>query len=202
MSFVIATALFFAIIDVVLLRFLIYLSTFRKALSPRIERWIQDGVLQLQRRAYEAHNEGTWSGLSQEVPWTKPNQELAELPLASLPSANTSVVPTPPIGPQSNPAAPTQSTQAPTITPQPTPPQSTLFQPPPPHPTSLPPTPPLTALPQTTPPQSPLPQTTLPQSALPQSTAAQSSPPPTPLQQPTQPHPSSHPPVNQAPSNP
>jgi hypothetical protein len=61
MSFAIATALFFTIVDIVLLKFLIYLSKFRRALSPRIERWIQDGVLQLQRRAYEAHKEGTWS---------------------------------------------------------------------------------------------------------------------------------------------
>jgi hypothetical protein len=59
MSFVIATALLFAIIETVLLGFLIYLSTFKKALSPRIDRWIQDGILQLQRRAYEAHKEGT-----------------------------------------------------------------------------------------------------------------------------------------------
>jgi hypothetical protein len=85
MLFVIATALFFAIVDIVLLRFLVYLSKFRQALSPRIDRWIQDGVLQLQRRAYEAHREGTWSELSKEVPLTGAKEMLAELPLASIP---------------------------------------------------------------------------------------------------------------------
>jgi hypothetical protein len=192
MAFVVATTLFFAIIDIVLLKFLIHLSTFRKALSPRIERWVQDGVLQLQRRAYEAHKEGTWSGLSKEVPLTKAKQLLAELPLTSLPSANSSAVSTPPIGTQSNSAAPTQSAQAPTITPQPTLPQSNPSQHPPAHPTSRP----------ATPPQSPLSQTALPQFALPQPTLAQSSPPPAPLQKPTQPHPASHPSINQAPSTP
>jgi hypothetical protein len=105
LAFVIATSLFFAIIDIVLLKFLIYLSSFRKALSPRVERWIQDGVLQLQRRAYEAHKEGTWSELSREVPMTAAKELLTDLPLASLPSGNTLVVSPPPKGPKSNAAA-------------------------------------------------------------------------------------------------
>jgi hypothetical protein len=102
MSFIIATALFFALIDVVLLKFFVYVSTFRKALSPRIERWIQDGVLQLQRRAYEAHKEGTWSRLNREVPLTDAKELLVELPLASLPSENVSATFTPPKRSRSN----------------------------------------------------------------------------------------------------
>jgi hypothetical protein len=112
LSFVIVTSLFFAIIDIVLLKFLIYLSSFRKALSPRVERWIQDGVLQLQRRAYEAHKEGTWSELGREVPLTAAKELLADLPLASLPLGDTLAVSTPPKGPKSNAAARPQSTQA------------------------------------------------------------------------------------------
>jgi hypothetical protein len=163
MSFVIVTALLFAIIDTVLLRFLIYLSTFRKALSPRIDRWIQDGVLQLQRRAFEAHKEGSWSGLSKEVPLTDAKELLAELPLASLPSANTSTVSTPASGSQSSSAAQPQSNPAPAIITQPTPPQSS-----PPQPIIHQPTPPQPTSSQSSPPQSPLQQSSLPQPTPPQ----------------------------------
>jgi outer membrane biosynthesis protein TonB len=182
MSFVIATALLFAIIDTVLLRFLIYLSTFRKALSPRIDRWIQDGVLQLQRRAFEAHKEGTWSGLSKEVPLTDAKELLAELPLASLPSANTSTVSTPASGSQSSSAAQPQSNPAPAIITQPTPPQSS-----PPQPIIHQPTPPQPTSSQSSPPQSPLQQSSLPQ--------------PTPPQ-PIQPRSATHSPVNQGANTP
>jgi hypothetical protein len=96
MAFVIGMALFFTMVDIVVLRFFVYHSKFRQALSPRIERWIQDDVLQLQRRAYEAHKEGTWSKLSSEVPLTKANELLAELPLDSVPSANSPLVSAPP----------------------------------------------------------------------------------------------------------
>jgi hypothetical protein len=182
MSFVIATALLFAIIDTVLLRFLIYLSTFRKALSPRIDRWIQDGVLQLQRRAFEAHKEGTWSGLSKEVPLTDAKELLAELPLASLPSANTSTVSTPASGSQSSSAAQPQSNPAPAIITQSTPPQSS-----PPQPIIHQPTPPQPTSSQSSPPQSPLQQSSLPQ--------------PTPPQ-PIQPRSATHSPVNQGANTP
>jgi hypothetical protein len=58
------------IIDITLLRFLIYLSRFRRQLGPRIERWIQDGVWQLQRRAYEGEGQRDWIGLEGEIPLT------------------------------------------------------------------------------------------------------------------------------------
>jgi hypothetical protein len=163
MAFVIATALFFAIIDVVLLKFLIYLSKFRRALSPRIERWIQDGVLQLQRRAYEAHKEGTWSELSKEVPLTKSKELLAELPLASLPSGNSTPVLTLPNRSQSRASAASQSTQAQTIISQPTPTQPTPTQPTPTQPTPTQPTPTQPTPTQPTPPQPATPQSTPPQ---------------------------------------
>jgi len=74
------------VVDIVLLRFLIFLKKFRKALAPRIDAWIQDGVYQLQRRAYEAHGEGTWERLEEEIPLTKEKEELAKLPVDSLPT--------------------------------------------------------------------------------------------------------------------
>lgn len=84
MAFVIATSLFLAILDIGLLKFLIFLDSFPKILSPRIDRWIQDGVWQLQRRANEAHQQGKWIHLTREVPLTNAGETLAELPLASV----------------------------------------------------------------------------------------------------------------------
>jgi hypothetical protein len=51
--FVLTLSLLALIVDITLLKFLIYLARFRRQLGPRVERWIQDGVWQLQRRAYE-----------------------------------------------------------------------------------------------------------------------------------------------------
>ena len=84
LAFIIAVSLFFAILDIALLKFLIFLTSFREALSPRLDRWIQDGVLQLQRRAYEAEGQGTWSHVDQDVPLTEPKEMLTSLPLRSL----------------------------------------------------------------------------------------------------------------------
>ena len=39
-----------------------------RRLGPRLERWIQDGVLQLQRRAYEGDGQGMWQNVEKEVP--------------------------------------------------------------------------------------------------------------------------------------
>lgn len=55
--------------------------------SPRIHRWIQDGVFQLQRRAYEAYGQGTWRNLDEEVPMIDVSDKLEELPLKSLPTS-------------------------------------------------------------------------------------------------------------------
>jgi hypothetical protein len=95
MAFVIAVSLFFAILDVSLLKFLIFLDSFKAFFSPRIDRWIQDGVWQLQRRANEAHGQGTWSNLTSDVPLTGGKEMLIELPLASVPVVKnaTSITP-------------------------------------------------------------------------------------------------------------
>ncbi|KAF2730866.1 hypothetical protein EJ04DRAFT_579521 [Polyplosphaeria fusca] len=76
LAFVITFAFVVAILDLVLLRFLIYLGKFRKALSPRLDQWIQDGVYQLQRQTYQARGEGTWSRLDQEIPVTEDGELL------------------------------------------------------------------------------------------------------------------------------
>ena len=83
LSLVLTLSCFFMILDLFLLRFLVYLSRFRRALAPRIDRWIQDGVFQLQRRAYQAHGQGTWERLDHPTPVTVYLEELDDLPTDS-----------------------------------------------------------------------------------------------------------------------
>jgi hypothetical protein len=81
LAFIITFACVVTILDICLLRFLIYLSLFRQALAPRIDQWIQDGVWQLQRHAYEASGEGTWSRTQDETPVTDKHEQLGVLSL-------------------------------------------------------------------------------------------------------------------------
>jgi hypothetical protein len=75
-----------AIIDITFLKFLIFLSKFRAALAPRIDRWILDGVWQLQRRAYETQNHHNWSGVEGEIPVYTEEKEFKDLPFLWLPA--------------------------------------------------------------------------------------------------------------------
>lgn len=74
-------SILFISLDLVILRFLIYLSRFRRirGLGPRIERWTLDGVLQLQRRAFEYSGQGTWKRLDKDVPVTTSRVMLDDL---------------------------------------------------------------------------------------------------------------------------
>ena len=73
------------IIDILLLKFLVFLSKFSEVLAPRIDRWTQDSVLHLQRRAYEAHGKCNWTGLSAAIPVTSAKDILLDLPIGSVP---------------------------------------------------------------------------------------------------------------------
>ncbi|CAO2652324.1 Nn.00g006070.m01.CDS01 [Neocucurbitaria sp. VM-36] len=79
LAIVVAFAALFTLADLIVLKFIIFLKRSRKALNPRIGRWIQDGVFQLQRRAYEANDEGIWVRQDTEVPATIDGQPLCEL---------------------------------------------------------------------------------------------------------------------------
>jgi hypothetical protein len=83
MVFIVTFAMVFTICNLLILRFLIFLSRFRTALAPRIDHWVQDGVFQLQRRAFEAQGSGCWIGLEKEVPITLERERLKELPVDS-----------------------------------------------------------------------------------------------------------------------
>lgn len=60
------------------------MARFRAALAPRIDHWVQDGIFQLQRRAFEAQGQGCWKNLEQEIPITLDGENLRELPVESL----------------------------------------------------------------------------------------------------------------------
>ncbi|KAF2709058.1 hypothetical protein K504DRAFT_408484 [Pleomassaria siparia CBS 279.74] len=67
-------------LDLLLLPFLIITSKRRRGLlDSRLNRWIQDGVLQLQRRAFVAQGEGSWEKLENDIPVTSYGEKLSEL---------------------------------------------------------------------------------------------------------------------------
>jgi hypothetical protein len=82
------------IVDITLLKFLIYLARFRRQLGPRVERWIQDGVWQLQRRAYEGVGQRDWTNLESEIPLTKNGQMMQDLPILWVPGKSPMVIQT------------------------------------------------------------------------------------------------------------
>ena len=63
---------------------MIFLTRFRRALGPRIDRWIQDGVWQLQRRAYEGEGYRAWTDLEADIPLTD-ERKLKDLPILWVP---------------------------------------------------------------------------------------------------------------------
>jgi hypothetical protein len=93
LAFVATVAVVVVAVDLVLLKFLIYLSKFRRHiwLSPRLNRWIQDGVLHLQRRAYEAQEDVRWSSVEEVVPLTSNHVELPDLMVECIPRPRSCV---------------------------------------------------------------------------------------------------------------
>jgi hypothetical protein len=81
LAFIITFSLIVTILNLFILRFFIFLSRFRRALAPRLDRWVQDGVFHLQRRAFDAAGEGTWVKVEEEIPSTLAGQVLGELPV-------------------------------------------------------------------------------------------------------------------------
>lgn len=93
-SFVVAFSILVAIIDITLLRFLVYLTRFRRALGPRIARWTQDGVWQLQRRAYEGEGHRNWTDLESEIPLMEKGHKLNDLPIMWRPGKSPIIMQT------------------------------------------------------------------------------------------------------------
>lgn len=78
------------LLHIIILKFLVFSSKFRHVskASPRLDRWIQDGLLQLQRRVYEAASEehsSVWVDLDKEIPLTTTGAMFSDLPLESVP---------------------------------------------------------------------------------------------------------------------
>ncbi|KAF2823685.1 hypothetical protein CC86DRAFT_468717 [Ophiobolus disseminans] len=83
LAFVVSFSLVITICNTLILRFFIFMTRFRAALAPRIDHWVQDGIFQLQRRAFEAQDQGRWENLEQEVPTTLQRENLHKLPVES-----------------------------------------------------------------------------------------------------------------------
>lgn len=66
-----------------LLKILVYVSKFQATLTPRLNRWIQDGVWQLQRHAYEAQGHANWLDIEREIPLNKEGEAFQDLPTSS-----------------------------------------------------------------------------------------------------------------------
>jgi hypothetical protein len=84
LAFITVIALIAIFIDLVILRFLLLLTYFRHALAPRIDRWMQDSILQLQRHAYEAEGLGHWTKLDSDMPVATNRAAFTDLPAEPL----------------------------------------------------------------------------------------------------------------------
>ncbi|KAL1604937.1 hypothetical protein SLS60_004478 [Paraconiothyrium brasiliense] len=80
LAFILTFSAIISIINFFILRFFILLTRFRKALAPRLDRWVNDGVFQLQRRAFEANESTMWTDLEKEIPTTVHDMAMSELP--------------------------------------------------------------------------------------------------------------------------
>jgi hypothetical protein len=85
-AFVITFCGIVTMLDLFLLKFLIFWHRFRGLFAPRINAWVEDGIFQLQRRAYEAYGQGTWEHPDKEVPITTDDADLARFNLKSNPT--------------------------------------------------------------------------------------------------------------------
>jgi hypothetical protein len=79
--FVTSFAVVVTLIDLIILKYVIFFRKTRQKLAPRIDRWIQDGIFQFQRRAYETQKDGIWDRLEREIPTTVTEHLLSDLPL-------------------------------------------------------------------------------------------------------------------------
>lgn len=82
LTFILAFSATISFINFFILRFFIYLKRFRKTLAPRLDRWVNDGIFQLQRRAFEANESTAWMDAEKEIPTTVYDVMMSELPTA------------------------------------------------------------------------------------------------------------------------
>lgn len=98
MAIVITCAIVFAMLDMAVLRIIVFTTKLPAPFGYKgLDSWIQDGVLQLQCRAYEAAGQGTWSRRDKEVPLTEPNDKLTAFSYLSKPSNTGNTTATAPI---------------------------------------------------------------------------------------------------------
>ena len=88
LALIVSLAVVAILLDTVVMKQVITITKVKRIRSLKIDHWIQDGVFQLQRRAYEACGEGVWDNLDREVPVTIGKHMLAK-PAPSLSSSSS-----------------------------------------------------------------------------------------------------------------
>lgn len=102
LAFILSFSIFLAILEITLLKFLVFLTRFRRSIGPRIDRWIQDGIWQLQRRAYEGEGHRNWTDLEADIPLMEKGQKLKDLPIMWLPGKSPAMMQTNTFGSQTS----------------------------------------------------------------------------------------------------
>lgn len=82
--FIVVISSVIIIVDLTLLQLLLLIRRLTSWRGQRLDRWVQDSILHLQRRAFEAQGENKWKRLDKEVPITQSNSKLEELELSLL----------------------------------------------------------------------------------------------------------------------
>ena len=88
LALIVSLAVVAILLDTVFMKQLITTTKFKQIGCLKIDHWIQDGVFQLQRRAYEACGEGVWDNLDREIPVTIGKHMLTK-PAPSLSSSSS-----------------------------------------------------------------------------------------------------------------
>jgi hypothetical protein len=78
-SFLMAFTLTISIFNLTFQRCYLFVKRKQEKLTPRLDRWVQDGVFQWQRRAFEANTQTTWIRLEKEIPVTSEKEHITEL---------------------------------------------------------------------------------------------------------------------------
>ncbi|KAH7125183.1 hypothetical protein B0J11DRAFT_605443 [Dendryphion nanum] len=77
--FIIIVSSLIIILDLTIVQILLLVRRFTRWKGIKLNRWIQDSILHLQRRAFEAQEDSEWERLTEEVPTTESGEKLVEL---------------------------------------------------------------------------------------------------------------------------
>ena len=92
LAFISTFCVIITLVNLNILNIFTFFSKFRPKLGPCRDRWVQDGIFQLTRRAFDADGQSTWVDVGKEVPSTEHKELLRPL------LTTTKTPPAPPTG--------------------------------------------------------------------------------------------------------